>query len=165
MMLQKFNEADRTEIVSALRPCLDIPRWVNQIADARPFASVDELLAFAGRAALPFTDQEVDSALAHHPRIGERAAGDSSEARLSRAEQEALGGTTPAVAAALVEGNRSYEEKFGRVFLIRAAGRSKEEILEALQSRISHSAAEENPIVQQQLREIAVHRLEGMMSE
>lgn len=165
MMLQKFNEADRTEIVSALRPCLDIPRWVDQIADARPFSSVDDLLTFAGRAALPFTDQEVESALAHHPRIGERAAGDSSEARLSRAEQEALGGTTPAVAVALLEGNRSYEEKFGRVFLIRAAGRSKEEILEALQARISHSAAEENPIVQQQLREIAIHRLEGMMSE
>jgi 2-oxo-4-hydroxy-4-carboxy-5-ureidoimidazoline decarboxylase len=165
MMLQKFNEADRAEIVSALRPCLDIPRWVDQIADARPFSSVDDLLTFAGRAALPFTDQEVESALAHHPRIGERAAGDSSEARLSRAEQEALGGTTPAVAAALLEGNRSYEEKFGRVFLIRAAGRSKQEILEALQARISHSAAEENPIVQQQLREIAIHRLEGMMSE
>ena len=165
MLLQEFNEAARSEIVSALRPCLDIPRWVDQIADERPFSSTEDLILHARRAAYPFTAHEVESALAHHPRIGERAAGDSSEARLSRDEQDALGAASDAVTAALTEGNRSYEEKFGRVFLIRAAGRSKEEILEALQVRISHTAAEEEPIVQQQLREIAIHRLQGMMSQ
>lgn len=165
MLLQEFNEAARSEIVSALRPCLDIPRWVDQIADERPFSSTRKLIAFARRAASPFTAREVESALAHHPRIGERAAGNGSEAQLSRTEQEALGAASSAVIAGLSEGNRSYEEKFGRVFLIRAAGRSNEEILEALQVRISHTAAEEEQIVQQQLREIAVHRLEGMMSE
>ncbi len=165
MLLQDFNRASRPEIVSALRPCLDIPRWVDQIADERPFSAVEDVMDCARRAAAPFTAAEVESALAHHPRIGERAAGDSSEAKLSRGEQDALGEASDAVIAALAEGNRSYEEKFGRVFLIRAAGRSKEEILEALQVRISHSAAEEEPIVQQQLREIAIHRLQGMMSQ
>jgi 2-oxo-4-hydroxy-4-carboxy-5-ureidoimidazoline decarboxylase len=107
----------------------------------------------------------VESALAHHPRIGERAQGSSSEAQFSRDEQEALGAAPAAVTAAISEGNRSYEKKFGQVFLIRAAGRSKEEILEALQVRISNTPHEEVRVVQQQLREIAVHRLEGMISE
>lgn len=165
MLLQDFNQADRPAAVSALRPCLDVPRWFDQIADARPYSSVEDLLNFAGRAASSLTAGEVDAALAHHPRIGDRAAGNSSEAKLSRSEQDALGQSSDAVLAALSEGNRSYEEKFGRVFLIRAAGRSKEEILEALQVRMSHTAAEEEPIVQQQLREIALHRLQGMMSQ
>ncbi|MET3812519.1 2-oxo-4-hydroxy-4-carboxy-5-ureidoimidazoline decarboxylase [Arthrobacter sp. UYEF3] len=165
MLLQEFNQADRQEVLSVLRPCLDVPRWVDEIADQRPFSSIEDLLAFASRAASPLTKREVESALAHHPRIGDRALGNSSEARLSRDEQAALGEASGEVAAALAAGNRSYEEKFGRVFLIRAAGRSKDEILEALQARISHTADEEEPIVQQQLREIAVHRLQGVINQ
>lgn len=165
MFLEEFNESDRSDIVAALRPCLDIPRWIEEIADARPFSSRHDLLLLARRAASPFTADEVESALAHHPRIGERAQGNSSEARFSRDEQEALGAAPAAVMTAISEGNRSYEEKFGQVFLIRAAGRSKEEVLEALQVRISNTPHEEVRVVQQQLREIAVHRLEGMISE
>lgn len=165
MLLRDFNQTDRAEAVSVLRPCLDVPRWLDQIADQRPFASREDLLDFASHAASPLTSREVESALAHHPRIGDRARGNSSEADLSRAEQAALGNGSDAVNGALAEGNRSYEEKFGRVFLIRAAGRSKQEILEALQARISHTAAEEEPIVQQQLREIAIHRLQGLISQ
>ena len=62
-------------------------------------------------------------------------------------------------------GNHAYEEKFGRVFLIRAAGRTATEILAALRTRLTHSPAEEDAIVAQQLREIAVLRLEGVISE
>ena len=62
-------------------------------------------------------------------------------------------------------GNREYEEKFGRVFLIRAAGRTAPEILQALNSRLANTPAEEDTIVAQQLREIAVLRLEGLITE
>lgn len=165
MLLEEFNKADRSEIVAVLRPCLDIQRWIDEIVDNRPFSSRHDLLQIARRAGSPFNADEVQMALAHHPRIGERAAGNSSEARFSRNEQEALGAASADVIASLSEGNRSYEEKFGQVFLIRAAGRSKKEILEALQVRISHTATEEEHAVQQQLREIAVNRLEGMFSE
>jgi 2-oxo-4-hydroxy-4-carboxy-5-ureidoimidazoline decarboxylase len=70
-----------------------------------------------------------------------------------------------AVARALAEGNRAYEEKFGQVFLIRAAGRSREEILAALNTRLTHTPDEELAIIGQQLREIAVLRLEGLISK
>ena len=66
-----------------------------------------------------------------------------------------------AIASALAEGNRAYEERFGRVFLIRAAGRSAAEILDALTERLAHTPAEEEPVVAEQLREIAVLRLKG----
>lgn len=62
---------------------------------------------------------------------------------------------------ALEAGNRAYEEKFDRVFLIRASGRSAEEILEQLQKRLHNSPDEEIAVVAQQLREIAILRLEG----
>jgi 2-oxo-4-hydroxy-4-carboxy-5-ureidoimidazoline decarboxylase len=165
MHLEQFNAADRPMAEAALRPCLDIQRWIDELADARPFPDLEALLDAGRRAADPFTPTEVDAALAHHPRIGERAAGNSTEARLSQSEQAGLGEADAAVTEALADGNRAYEEKFGRVFLIRAAGRSRKEILTALNTRLANTPEQEQPIIGQQLREIAVLRLEGLMSK
>ncbi|MCU1520552.1 MAG: decarboxylase, partial [Arthrobacter sp.] len=162
---EEFNEADRTDVVASLRPCLDIERWINEVADSRPYPDLDALLDAGRQAADPFTADELEAALAHHPRIGERAAGTSTAARLSTAEQAGLGAESPAIAQALADGNRVYEAKFGQVFLIRAAGRSREEILAALHARLSHTPEQEERIIGEQLREIAVLRLEGLMSQ
>lgn len=165
MHLVQFNDAGRTEAADALRPCLDIGRWIDQIVDARPYPTLQALLEAGRHAASPFTPSEIEAALAHHPRIGDRAQGNSTEARLSQAEQAALGEADAAVAEALAEGNRAYEEKFGQVFLIRAAGRSRGEILAALTTRLAHTPEEEETIIGQQLREIAVLRLEGLIGK
>ena len=161
MSLDEFNQADREAAIASLRPCVDITRWCEELADGRPYDSVDDLVARAEIAAAPFTADEVEAALAHHPRIGERAGGEHAEAAMSRAEQAGVDPNDAAIADALAEGNRAYEQKFGRVFLIRAAGRSAQEILEALTERLDNSPAEEEPVVAEQLREIAVLRLKG----
>lgn len=67
MELAVFNSLDRDEAIKTLTPCLDISRWVETIVDARPFASVEDLLAHANKAAEPFSPAEVESAMAHHP--------------------------------------------------------------------------------------------------
>lgn len=161
--LEVFNSAPRKEAVALLRPCLDIPRWCSELVDGRPYRSVDDLVMAARSAAEPFTADEVDGALAQHPRIGERPAGAGAEASMSRAEQAGVDPSDVAVAAALAEGNREYERRFGRVFLIRAAGRSAPEILDALNERLGHTPAEEQPIIADQLRQIAVLRLRGLL--
>ena len=159
--LAAFNEAERETAIAVLRPCVDITRWCEGVADGRPYSSIDDLVARAEVAASPFTAEEVEAALAHHPRIGERPAGGDAEAAMSRAEQAGVDPADARVAAALAEGNRAYEERFGRVFLIRAAGRSAADILAALTERLTHTAAEEAPVVAEQLRQIAVLRLKG----
>jgi 2-oxo-4-hydroxy-4-carboxy-5-ureidoimidazoline decarboxylase len=165
MKLAEFNSADATLAAETLRPCIDVTRWVDTVAGARPFASKDALLAFASQAASPFTPAEVESAMAHHPRIGERPTAGTAEASMSRSEQAGVDPADTAIAHALAQGNREYEEKFGRVFLIRAAGRTAPEILRTLNERLANSPAEEDTIVAQQLREIAVLRLEGLITE
>jgi 2-oxo-4-hydroxy-4-carboxy-5-ureidoimidazoline decarboxylase len=165
MHLEQFNSASRAEAAEALRPCLDIPRWINELVDARPYPALASLLETGHGAASPFSPAEIKAALAHHPRIGERAPGNSTEARLSQAEQAGLGEGDAAIAQALADGNRAYEEKFGQVFLIRAAGRSRPEILAALHTRLAHTPGAEQEIIGQQLREIAVLRLEGLMGQ
>ena len=165
MKLAEFNSADPARAAETLRPCIDVTRWVDAVTAARPFNSRDALMTYASQAASPFTPAEVEAAMAHHPRIGERPTAATTEASMSRSEQAGVDPADRAMSEALARGNRDYEEKFGRVFLIRAAGRTAPEILQALNERLANSPAEEDTIVAQQLREIAVLRLEGLITE
>lgn len=163
MNLRDFNTAAADEAAAILRPCADIDRWIQGIVDHRPYAGVDALLSRAEKVANPFTSAEVDAALAHHPRIGERAEGQSAEAELSRGEQSGVDAGS-ATALRILEGNTDYERKFGRVFLIRAAGRSAEDILSELDRRRENDPQAESTEVAGQLREIALLRLDGLFS-
>ncbi|PFG32970.1 2-oxo-4-hydroxy-4-carboxy-5-ureidoimidazoline decarboxylase [Sanguibacter antarcticus] len=159
MLLAEFNAADRDHGAVVLRPCLDIERWIDEILTGRPYASAEDLLGRARSAAEPLTDDEVDRALAHHPRIGERAPGSGAEAAMSQAEQGGVDRLDESVARALRDGNEAYERRFDRVFLIRAAGRGPEEIVAALRTRLDNPVEVEDRVVAEQLREIAVLRL------
>ncbi|MDN5814086.1 MAG: 2-oxo-4-hydroxy-4-carboxy-5-ureidoimidazoline decarboxylase [Arthrobacter sp.] len=163
MDLQEFNNATAEQAVATLRPCADIDRWIQGVVDNRPYAGVEDLLARAEAEATPFSAGEVDAALAHHPRIGEKAKGQSAEATLSRDEQSAVDAESE-TARRILEGNKEYEQKFGRVFLIRAAGRSAEEILAELERRQANSEEAESAEVAVQLREIALLRLRGLFA-
>lgn len=164
MRITELDAADRDDVVALLRPCLDVERWIDEIVADRPYASVDDLLARARTAADPLTDAEVSRALAHHPRIGERAPGTGTEARMSRAEQGSVGALDESTARALREGNEAYEQRFDRVFLIRAANRGPEEILASLRARLENPPEVEARVVAEQLREIAVLRLSGTVT-
>lgn len=145
-----------------LRTALGVERWVAEVAAAAPFADLDELLAVADRAATPLAPGEIEEALSHHPRIGERASGSGAAAQHSAREQSSADAADPVLAARMADGNAAYEERFGRIFLIRALGRSRAEILDELHRRLQLDDASELAVVGEQLREIALLRLTGM---
>ena len=163
MDLAEFNRLPAEDARGILRPCLDVDRWIDAIVAARPLADLDSAKA-ASRAAAPLTTDEIDAAMAHHPRIGEKAKGDGAEAEHSSREQAGLGTLDDDVQARLAAGNAAYEERFDRVFLIRAAGRTPTEILAELERRMTNTEAEENTEVGKQLIEIAALRLEGILA-
>ncbi|MBD8080470.1 2-oxo-4-hydroxy-4-carboxy-5-ureidoimidazoline decarboxylase [Cellulosimicrobium arenosum] len=164
MRLDQFNALTQHQARDVLLACADVARWADEVAAARPYASVGDAVRSARTVADPWTDSEIDAALARHPRIGERAQGDDADAQMSRTEQAAVATDDDEVGRRLTEGNRAYEEKFGHVFLIRAAGRSAEEILEHLTRRLDNDASTERANAARNLREIAALRLEGVLS-
>lgn len=153
-----FNNLDAEVAANILRPCIDIDRWIDSVVLERPYASTEELLLQARTMANPFSVEEIASAMTHHPRIGDRAKGGSAEATLSRSEQSGLEMAAD-IKGQLAAGNRAYEERFDSVFLIRAAGRSTEEILAELNRRLTNDDETETREVGEQLREIALLRL------
>jgi 2-oxo-4-hydroxy-4-carboxy-5-ureidoimidazoline decarboxylase len=58
-----------------------------------------------------------------------------------------------------VHGNRAYEERFGRVFLIRASGRTAEQMYDELQARLGHDDETERVVVLHELADIVRLRL------
>ncbi|NEM91429.1 2-oxo-4-hydroxy-4-carboxy-5-ureidoimidazoline decarboxylase [Galbitalea soli] len=153
------------ELRDRLRTALGVERWVEEVASAAPYADLTELLAVAHAAATPLADAEIDEAVVHHPRIGEKPVGSGASQAFSRSEQAAVDADDEALAAALAAGNAEYEARFDRVFLIRAAGRSRAEILTELRRRIQLDDRTELAIVGEQLRDIALLRLEKLFGD
>lgn len=158
--LTRFNQLSRAGARDLLETCAAVPRWAEEVERRRPYDDVEQVLTVARIAAEPWDEAEIDAALARHPRIGERTHGQQAEAAHSRREQSGVDTSDTTVAQQLRAGNHAYEERFGHVFLIRAAGRSAEEILQSLQERLGNDPGTERRIAAEQLREIAVLRLE-----
>jgi 2-oxo-4-hydroxy-4-carboxy-5-ureidoimidazoline decarboxylase len=154
--LEEFNAASDEAVTATLLACCDVPSWAAAVRARRPYADEHALLRVADDAARALGPEDVDRALAAHPRIGERAEGAGRSASWSRQEQS---GVADGTRQTLLEGNRTYEDRFGRVFLICAAGLDGGQILCALRERLSHDDATEAAVVADELRKIALIRL------
>jgi 2-oxo-4-hydroxy-4-carboxy-5-ureidoimidazoline decarboxylase len=161
--LDSFNAAPAGRAAQVLGACNAAPRFAVEVLAGRPYPSGEALVARAEEVVRSLRWDEVTAALAAHPRIGDRVEGSSAEAAASRREQRAMGTADDGLRAAMVEGNRAYEERFGTVFLIRAAGRSAEEMLAELRRRLSNSAEEERAEVTEQLAQITGIRVKGIV--
>jgi 2-oxo-4-hydroxy-4-carboxy-5-ureidoimidazoline decarboxylase len=162
--LDDLNDEPVASAAEALRACNAAPRFVAEVLAGRPYPDADALVARAEDVARSLSWDEVSLALAAHPRIGDRPEGTSAEAEASRREQSAMTDADAAIRADLVEGNRAYEERFGHVFLIRAAGRSPEEMLAELRRRLGNDADAERAEATEQLAQITGLRVRGLVS-
>ena len=159
----RFDALPAEEAERELRACCASASWVRAVVNGRPYRDLDAVLDASAAAFAGLTDADVDEALAAHPRIGERAAGDSREAAWSRQEQSGAAGADSTTAAALAAGNRAYEERFDRVFLICATGLSADQMLDALRARLANDDSTERAVVRTELAKIAALRLERML--
>jgi 2-oxo-4-hydroxy-4-carboxy-5-ureidoimidazoline decarboxylase len=162
--LEAFNEADEQQAREQLLLCLDAPGWADRVLAGRPYADLGELAAAMGAASATLDDADLAQALARHPRIGERADAAKHDAAHSTREQSGVDASDADLARRLSEGNRAYEERFGRVFIVRAAGRSGPEILDHLQQRLGNTDEAERAATIDQLTQIAVLRMREALS-
>ncbi|WP_061782428.1 2-oxo-4-hydroxy-4-carboxy-5-ureidoimidazoline decarboxylase [Microbacterium hominis] len=164
LALPDFDALDPDAAASLVRVWAAVPAWIDAVVAGRPYGTRAALAARADELARAWTRADLDGALAHHPRIGDRPQGASAEAHASRHEQASMSTAEAATAAAIAAGNAAYEERFGRVFLIRAAGRSPEEMRAELERRLHNDDETETAEALDQLRQIALRRLEATIA-
>jgi 2-oxo-4-hydroxy-4-carboxy-5-ureidoimidazoline decarboxylase len=147
--LASFNAAAPEDAAAVMMSCCASRRFAAAMTAGRPYASLAAAEAAISAAFESLDWADVLEAMAGHPRIGDRAAGQSA------AEQSGVGDSAR---AALAAGNRDYEERFGHVFLICATGLSGEEMLTALRERLSNDPDAERKVATTELGKITVLR-------
>ena len=162
--LDVFNSEPAETAAERLCACNAAPRFAREVLAGRPYPDAGTLVARAEEVARSLPWDEVAVALAAHPRIGDRVAGSSAEAEASRREQNSMSDADSQVRAAILDGNRAYEARFDHVFLIRAAGRSPEEMLAELRRRLDNDVETERAEVTEQLAQITALRVKGLVS-
>jgi OHCU decarboxylase len=124
-----------------LASCCGASAWVRGMLERRPFADVESLLSAADEVWRALGPSDWLEAFAHHPRIGERHAAVAQEARArvwSTAEQAEARAAKATVRRELELNNALYEQRFGHIYIVSAAGRSADELLAILQARLSN---------------------------
>src|SRR4051794_37623107 len=138
--LPELNGLPRDAAIEQFLSVCHSRRWAESMADSRPFTDTAQLQRTADSAWLGLGPDDWMEALEGHPRIGE-SGGTSREH--SRQEQAGMREASGSMQAAIADGNRRYEDRFGHIFLISAAGRRPEEILGELTRRLDNSPEEE----------------------
>jgi len=161
-VLDDWNRQSVEQAIGAILPCCGSQAWARGMAVRRPLVDEASLLAASDETWHNLTQSDWMEAFQSHPRIGEsnaRQFAPSQAAAWSAHEQKRIADAETAVKIALEEGNREYERRFDRIFIVCATGKSAAEILEILRRRLQNDAETELREAAEQQRQITQIRL------
>jgi 2-oxo-4-hydroxy-4-carboxy-5-ureidoimidazoline decarboxylase len=155
--LEQFNAADAAEAGAALLQCCGSKRWTEAMLVTRPFRDRGVLFSHAESIWRTLEPGDWLEAFSAHPRIGEKKL-----AAWSSQEQNGLHSAPAQVLEQLAAGNREYERRFGWIFLVQAAGKSAQALLDSLQARLTNPPEEELRIAAGEQAKITALRLDKL---
>jgi OHCU decarboxylase len=166
--LERLNRMPDEELERELLSCCGSRAWARAVAGRGPFPGGEALLTAADEVWDEMGPDAWREAFDAHPRIGETkaAAGQTErEARWSRGEQAGVEDADGDVRERLAAANRAYEERFGHIFLVCAAGKSAEEMLGLLRERMRNDPETELRVAAGEQRKITRLRLEKLLAD
>lgn len=165
--LARWNAMPSDQASENIFPCGGSQNWAHKMAARRPILDEAALLVACDQVCKNLSESDWLEAFRSHPRIGQsRAAvqGGAKSAAWSSEEQRNVGSAADEVRAALAEGNRAYEHKFGRIFIVCATGKSPTEILAILRRRLQNDETTELHEAAEEQRQIAYLRLKKWLN-
>lgn len=162
--LTELNGLDRDAFVRELGGIFEHSPWVASGSwEARPFGSVAELHEAMTAVVRRSSDETILELLRAHPDLGTRlAVTDYSASEQSGAGLDRL---TPEEYERITSLNKRYVEKFGFPFILAVRGRTKEEIVAAMEARVLNGVLEEKVEALAQIGRITRFRLEDLVEE
>ncbi len=158
--LAHWNTLTPEAAAAAILPCNGSLAWATQLAALRPFEAPFDLTCTADIIWRSLPEPAWQQAFDSHPRIGEHHAKSATAASLAlSATEQSAAQLTADTQAALNAANRAYEEKFNRIFIVCATGKSADEMLGILNHRLSNDPATELREACEQQRQITQLRL------
>lgn len=164
--MARLNSLSPQEVEAALLSCCGSSAWVQKMAGKRPFGSLPELQEASDEIWRGLGQEDWLEAFRRHPKIGGEQAEQATTAeaeRWSAEEQGSRDGTPPETIAALAEGNRAYQERFGYLYIVCATGKTQKEMLALLRQRLQNDPDTEIHIAAEEQRRITNLRLEKLL--
>jgi 2-oxo-4-hydroxy-4-carboxy-5-ureidoimidazoline decarboxylase len=159
MTLTEFNTVPRYRAEGELIQVCASRAWVRAMAGRRPFGDLDRLQRAAREVWWSLDETDWREAFEAHPKIG-----DTPTNGWSAQEQSGVRRSGTGVATELEVVNREYLAKFGYIFIVCASGKSAEEILAVVRSRMANSAEDEIRIASEEQAKITRLRLERLLA-
>ena len=167
-VLANWNAAPLEAAARQILPCCGSKAWAHEMAIRRPFQDEAALRTISDDVWRGLSASDWMEAFNSHPRIGESSGPSPSAERSAawaRQEQEKVADAADALKIALAEGNREYERRFGRIFIVCAMGKSAAELLQILERRLQNDAETELHEAAEQQRQITEIRLRKWIHE
>jgi len=161
MTLSELNALPRYRAEGELLKCCGSAAWARTMAGRRPFVSFDRLLKAASEVWWRLDQADWLEAFRAHPQIGGQKA---THHVWAAREQSGMDRAGVAVTTAMEEGNREYLAKFGYIFIVCATGKSADEMLSILRSRLVNPAEEEIRVAAAEQNKITCLRLEKLLT-
>ncbi len=167
MSLLELNALPRYRVEAELIKCCGSTGWARALAGRRPFASLERLCRAASEVWWRLDPADWMQAFRAHPQIGQQKAvalGATQAQVWSALEQSGMNRAGAGVSAALEESNQEYLTRFGYIFIVCASGKSADEMLAALQSRLSNTPEVEIRVAAEEQNKITLLRLERLLT-
>jgi len=160
-VLARWNSLDAADAAREALPCCGSRAWAIALATQRPIVNEASLVEASTAIWWALSEQAWREAFASHPRIGQHhAASHATKESLHWSTKEQQNASTDnAARLALEEANQRYEDRFGRIFIVCAAGKTSAEILTLIESRMQNNEAAELREAAEQQRQITQLRL------
>jgi 2-oxo-4-hydroxy-4-carboxy-5-ureidoimidazoline decarboxylase len=165
-VLTRWNGLRSDEAAQEILPCCGSKAWAYGIAARRPIVDEIALLAACDQVSESLAESDWMEAFHSHPRIGESlpVTASTPSGGWPEEEQRRVAAASEDVKVALVEGNREYEHRFNRIFIVCATGKSALEILGILRRRLGNEQTTELHEAAEQQRLITHLRLKKWLS-
>ena len=139
MILPELNALSLEDAQAELLRCCGSRVWAKRMEAARPFENITAMNSAAEDVWWDLQPADWLEAFRAHPKIGERANNSGWAAQ----EQARVSSAPDATVAGLALGNKQYLAKFGYIFIVCATGKSGEEMLGILNSRLPNNPEDE----------------------
>ncbi len=166
MALHELNALNKTQLKELLGKCCGSSQWVEQLSSLFPFANEAALFKKAASTWYACNENDWLEAFTHHPKIGDMASLKqkfASTAEWAAGEQEAVKHSSDRVLQALSHANKMYEEKFGYIFIVCATGKTAEEMLQLLTTRLHNKPEDEIQIAMEEQHKITTIRIKKLL--
>ena len=161
-VLERWNKLSREDASLEIQDCCGSSAWSRELAESRPFSDESSLIAASDEIWNCLPSHDWLEALSKHPRIGERnapLAASAQSASWSVQEQRDVTGAGEAIQSDLAEASGEYEQRFGRIFIVCATGKSATEMVAILRRRLRNDDAMELREAAEEQRKITNLRL------